>query len=172
MGWAELNPRDRGRIMRAIIVLVVLLGVISGLTFIAGLIGDRTDPALGTVMFPERGEAQASLLNNGDPVWVVRTADDVSIVLGAHSTFPTEEAVLVEWCPDAQAFIDLVSGSLWDVQGRHVAGPAPFDLEQYEFSEDDEGAAVLTGKAEPGRRSDGDVPEAACDAGLSTSFDP
>lgn len=173
MGWADLDPRNRGRIVRATIVLVVLVGAMTGFTVVSNLIGDGGDPALGQVVFPGPGEAQASLLNNGDPAWVIMTLENVPVVLSARSTQPAEEPVLVEWCADAQAFVDPASGSLWDSQGRYLAGPAPHDLAHYEFTEDaDEATAVLQAITAPAVRSEGATLAAPCDAGMSTSFDP
>ncbi len=172
MGWADLDPKDRGRIVRATMVFAALGVVVIAFTYIAGLVGDNADPELGQVMFPEAGEAQASLLNNGGEAWVVVTVDELQVVLSAVSPDPSEEPSLVEWCPEAQAFVDLVSGTLWDSQGRYVAGPANHDLARYDFTAGEEGTAVLTGIAEPGDRSEGQVPDVPCDAGMSTSFDP
>lgn len=172
MRWAEIDPRNRGRIARATIVLAVLAGAILSTVFLAGLVTNDADPELGQVKFPEPGEAHASLLNNGDQAWVVVTIDEVPVVLSAVSPYQLEDAVLVEWCRDAQAFVDPASGSLWDAQGRYVAGPAAYDLARYEFATGDEGTVSLLSVTEPGERSTGEILNAECDAGMSTLFDP
>ena len=172
MGWADIDPRNRGRIARATIVAAVLAGAILTSTFLAGLIATNADPELGQVIFPEPGQAHASLLNNGDQVWVVMTTDEVPVVVSALAPYPAEDAALVEWCSDAQAFVDPMTGSLWDAQGRYVDGPTLHDLAGYEFTTGDEETVTLLGVTEPGERSVGEILDAECDAGMSTSFDP
>ena len=173
MGWADLDPKNRGRVVRAMIVLAALAAVVITVTLVGSMTGRDRDPELGHVMFPESGEAQASLLNNGDPAWVVMTLEEVPVVLSALSTHPAEEPVLVEWCADAQAFVDPISESLWDSQGRYLTGPAMHDLARYEFSEaTEEETAVLLAMIEPAPRSEGQALDVPCDAGTATSFDP
>lgn len=100
---------------------------------------------------PEPGEAVATWLDDGTPVFVGREEDGTVHVLDA--TAGERESTLVGWCSSSGSFGDIF-GARWTVAGGYVGGPAYGDLRRYpaELVESGETAAVrVTGDLGPPR---------------------
>lgn len=106
----------------------------------------------GALPVPAQGTAEAAVLADGEPVFVVAHDDgdiDVVSAVGSHLD------VLVVWCGDAQAFVEPGGASYYDAHGRYVAGPAPAGLASFDTTVEGEVVRVGVRRPWPSRDTDG-----------------
>jgi hypothetical protein len=97
----------------------------------------QDDPSVflssGVLDVPLVGEAAATTLGDGRPVFVVHHLDGtVSVVDGVSTHVPWGLAKAVAWCPTSRTFDDVFHGAKWNEDGTYVLGPAPSGLVTYE----------------------------------------
>jgi hypothetical protein len=63
------------------------------------------------------------------PVWVVRSADAITVFVDDAQHLDGEQ---VWWCPAEQLFAAPTHAERFDIQGRHVDGPAAGGLDRYD----------------------------------------
>ena len=74
---------------------------------------------------PPIGTAEAALLDDGRPVFVVNDAERGAWVIDAQGRQPSGTlAVLVAWCPTTRMFADPATGSAYTADGELRWGPA------------------------------------------------
>lgn len=136
--------RDLGR--RLLIGLAVVAAAVMaiGYAFIAGSIATPINADLGTFSVPEEDGAQAVLLADGRPAFIVAIEGEV-IVLDARGRHAAGAAGrLVAWCEDG-VFVDLVGGATYAPDGQLLGGPAADGLVVYPVRSVDDGSRFVVG---------------------------
>jgi nitrite reductase/ring-hydroxylating ferredoxin subunit len=140
------SMRDLGR--RLLIGLAVVAAAVMaiGYAFIAGRIAAPIESDLGTFERPgpEAGGAQAVLLADGRPAFIVTSEDEVTVVdaRGRHAAGAAGR--LVAWCEEG-VFIDLVGGATYAPDGQLLGGPAADGLVVYPVRSVDDGSRFVVG---------------------------
>jgi hypothetical protein len=138
--------RDLGR--RLLIGLAVVAAAVMaiGYAFIAGRIAAPIESDLGTFERPgpDANGAQAVLLADGRPAFIVMDEGDL-IVLDARARHAAgAPGRLVAWCEDG-VFIDLVDGATYAADGQLMGGPAADGLVVYPVRSVDDGSRFVVG---------------------------
>ena len=123
--WHDRAVRELGRRLLIGLAFVAAGATALGYAFIAGGIAApvRGDRAILDV--PSSGTAQATMLDDGQPVFVVNDPDRGVWVIDAQGRQPAGELpVLVAWCPTTRMFADPASGSAYAPDGELRWGPA------------------------------------------------
>ena len=130
--WHHRAVRDLGR------RLLIGLGVVAagaaalGYAFIAGGIAAPVRGDRAVLDVPASGTAQATLLDDGQPVFVVNDPDRGVWVVDAQGRQRQGALpVLVAWCPTTRMFGDPTSGSAYAPDGELRWGPAEGGLIAY-----------------------------------------
>jgi hypothetical protein len=100
---------------------------------------------------PDVGEAIATQLEDGRPVWVVGLDDGEVSVVDARSTHTVSG--LVGWCGTMPGFIDSPGASRFDARGGYAFGPAPYGLSTYDVQVSQD-HVVVTRRLPPAPRPD------------------
>jgi hypothetical protein len=98
---------------------------------------------------PAVGEAIATALADGRPVWVAGLDDGEVAVVDARS--PHTPSGLVGWCAPMPGFVDSPGGSRFAPDGGYAFGPAPHGLTAYDV-EVAEDHVVVTARRAPAPR--------------------
>ena len=149
--------RDLGR--RLLIGLAVVAAAVMaiGYAFIAGRIATPIESDLGTFEVPDRNGAEAVLLADGRPAFIVGSEGDVIVVDARGRHAAGAPGRLVVWC-EGGIFLDLVSGATYAADGVLMGGPAADGLVVYpvrtinggaHFVVDGAGAAAGAAAGEP-----------------------
>jgi hypothetical protein len=140
--------RDLGR--RALVGLAAMVAIVAavGYGLIATNIASPLAADLGTVAVPEEPGAQAVLLTDGRPAFVVHSTD-ATYVLDAR--VPLDDGVpgrLVGWCGEgtAGAFIDVLGGGSFGPDGTLLGGPGTSGLPRYPTTPAADGRTVTVGR--------------------------
>ena len=137
--------RDLGR--RLLIGLAVVAAAIMaiGYAFIAGRIADPIRSDLGTFPMPDVPGAQAVLLADGRPAFIVASEGEIIVVDARGRHAQGAPGRLVAWC-GAATFLDPVDGVTYAADGQLLGGPAPDGLVVYPVrSVDGRSRFVVTG---------------------------
>jgi len=139
--------RDLGRRLLIGLAVVAAIATAVGYSFIAGGIAApvRGDRAILDV--PASGTAQATILDDGQPVFVVNDPDRGVWVIDAQGRQPSGALpVLVTWCPTARIFGDPASGTAYAPDGELRWGNAEGGLVVYATRADpDDASRVIVG---------------------------
>jgi hypothetical protein len=136
--------RDLGR--RLLIGLAVMAAAVMaiGYAMIAGRIAAPLESDLGTFSTPATDGAQAVLLADGRPAFIVANEGDVTVVDARGRHAPNAPGRLVGWC-DTGVFLDLVDRTAYDATGRLVGGPAADGLVIHPVRSVDDGSRFVVG---------------------------
>lgn len=138
--------RDLGRRLLIGIAVVAAVVMAIGYAFIAGRIAAPIGGDLGTFAVPEAPGAQAVLLDDGRPAFVVAGDGAVAVVDARGRHGAGAPGRLVTWCGTADGvFLDLVDGSTYAADGRLMGGPADDGLVVYPLRTADEGTRIVVG---------------------------
>ena len=134
--------RDLGR--RLLIGLAVVAAAVMaiGYAFIAGRIADPIQSDLGTFSVPDAAGAQAVLLADGRPAFIVATEGDVTVVDARGRHAAGAPGRLVAWC-EAAIFLDPVDGATYAADGQLLGGPGSNGLVVYPVRRVDDGARFV-----------------------------
>ena len=160
--------RDLGRRLLIGLAVVAAGATAVGYAFIAGGIAApvRGDRAILDV--PASGTAQATMLDDGQPVFVVNDPERGVWVIDAQGRQRQGAlAVLVAWCPTARMFADRAAGSAFGADGQLRWGSADGGLIAYatRLAADDPSRVIVgsdTTVQGRGPETDG-PPETTCD---------
>lgn len=122
--------RDLGR--RLLIGLAVVAAAVMavGYAFIAGRIAAPLQSDLGTFPVPEESGAQAVLLADGRPAFIVAADGEVTVLDARGRHAANAPGRLVAWC-EGGIFLDLIEGATYAADGQLLGGPAPGGLVVY-----------------------------------------
>ena len=136
--------RDLGR--RLLIGLGVVAAAVMaiGYAFIAGGIATPLATDLGTFAMPEEAGAQAVLLADGRPAFIVASEGDVTVIDARGRHGAGAPGRLVAWC-EAGFFLDLVEGATYDATGQLMGGPAADGLVVHAVRSVDDGSRFVVG---------------------------
>ena len=156
--------RDLGR--RLLIGLAVVASAVMaiGYAFIAGGIATPIQSDLGTFSVPDAPGAQAVLLADGRPAFIVSTRNDVTVV-DARAPHPAgSPGRLVAWC-GSMLFLDPVDGTTYGEDGQRLEGPGSDGLVVYQARPLDDGASfVVSGEGASAPTSTGEPLALPCPA--------
>lgn len=123
------------RIVRRVVILLALISL-AFVVMVTIALRDRNAPTANvvSVQLPASGNAVATFLPDGQPVFVVTSWGGTTSVVDAVSTHrPYGVGYVIGWCPSSQTFDDPYHGSRWSSDGRYLLGPAPADLPTYTY---------------------------------------
>jgi hypothetical protein len=138
------SMRDLGR--RLLIGLAVVAAAVMaiGYALIAGRIAAPIASDLGTFAAPDTAGAEAVLLADGRPAFIVASEGEVTVV-DARGRHPLgAPGRLVTWC-DGGIFLDLVGGATYAADGQLMGGPATDGLVVYPVRSVDDGSRFVVG---------------------------
>lgn len=112
---------------------VLIAGLVAfGYAQIAPGIANQDVTRRATLPQPAAGQTLAMFLDDGRPVFAVKTDDGNLAVLDAQSSHvPSGMGQLLAWCPADGHFEDLFGGSTFALDGARIDGPAPAGLLGY-----------------------------------------
>lgn len=117
--------RDLGRRLLIGLAVVAAGAAAIGYGFIAGGIATPVRGDRATLDLPAQGDAVATILDDGRPVFIVNDPDLGTWVLDAQSRQATSRlGVAVAWCAELASFVDAVDGSVYAADGQLRFGPA------------------------------------------------
>ena len=117
--------RDLGRRLLIGLAVAAAGATAIGYAFIAGGIAAPIRGDRAVLDVPTRGTAVATMLDDGQPVFVVNDPDSGVWVVDALGREPAPALpTLVGWCPATRLFADPVSGSAYEPDGELRWGPA------------------------------------------------
>ena len=136
--------RDLGR--RLLIGLAVVAAAVMaiGYAFIAGRIAAPIASDLGAFSAPDANGAQAVLLADGRPAFIVASEGEVTVVDARGRHAAGAPGRLVAWC-DGGIFVDLVQGATYAADGQLTGGPATDGLVVYPVRSVDGGSRFVVG---------------------------
>ncbi len=159
--------RDLGhRLLIGLAVLVVAVMAV-GYAYIFGGIATPIRGDRATLALPESGTANATILDDGRPVFIVNDPDVGVWVLDAQGRQSQSSlGVAVAWCTETRMFVDLADGSAYGADGELRWGPAEGGLVAFasRASPDDPSRVVVgsdTSVQGRGPETDG-PPETTC----------
>jgi hypothetical protein len=130
--WHDRAVRDLGRRLLIGLAVVAAGATALGYAFIAGGIAAPVRGDRAVLDVPASGAAQATLLDDGQPVFVVNDPDRGIWVIDAQGRQRAGELpVLVAWCPTTRMFADPAAGSAYAPDGELRWGPADGGLIAY-----------------------------------------
>jgi hypothetical protein len=135
--------RDLGR--RLLIGLAVVAAAVMaiGYAFIAGRIADPIQSDLGTFPLPDTPGAQAVLLADGRPAYIVATDGEVVVVDARGRHADGAPGRLVAWCDTTTPyFVDPLDDATYAADGTRLAGSTGPGLVRYPVSSTDEGGRI------------------------------
>lgn len=147
--------RDLGR--RLLIGLAVVAAAVMaiGYAFIAGRIAAPIESDLGTFATPDAAGAQAVLLADGRPAFIVATDGEVIVIDARGRHVAGAPGRLVAWCGNG-IFLDPVDGATYAADGGLLGGPGSDGLVVYPVRRVDDGARfVVSGDGAAARASAG-----------------
>ena len=104
------------------IALAATVVMAVGYAYVFRAIGTPPAGDLATLEVPAEGTAMPVLLDEGLPAYVAN-AGGQAVVLDARAPHPANAAaVLLAWCEQERAFVDLIGGRTFDITGRPLAG--------------------------------------------------
>jgi len=112
---------------RLLIGLAVIAAAVMavGYAFIFGGIATPVRGDRATLDLPPEGDAAATILDDGRPVFVVNAPGRGVWVLDAQGRQTLSSlGVLVAWCPETQTFADPADGSVYAPNGELLSGPS------------------------------------------------
>ncbi|MDQ3148821.1 MAG: phage minor tail U family protein [Chloroflexota bacterium] len=139
--------RDLGhRLLIGLAVLVVAVMAV-GYAYIFGGIATPIRGDRATLALPESGTANATILDDGRPVFIVNDPDVGVWVLDAQGRQPQSRlGVAVAWCPETRLFIDPADGSAYAANGELRWGPAEGGLVAFASrAAPDDSSSVIVG---------------------------
>jgi hypothetical protein len=121
--------------VRRVVILLALISLALVVMVTITLRGRNAPTAnVVSVQLPASGNAVATFLPDGQPVFVVTSLGGATSVVDGVSTHrPYGVGYLIGWCPSSQTFDDPYHGSRWSSDGSYLLGPAPADLPTYTF---------------------------------------
>ena len=123
--WHHRAVRDLGRRLLIGLAVVAAGATALGYAFIAGGIAAPVRGDRAVLDVPASGTAQATMLDDGQPVFVVNDPDRGVWVIDALGRQRAGELpVLVAWCPTTRMFADPAAGSAYAPDGELRWGPA------------------------------------------------
>lgn len=133
--------RDLGR--RLLIGLAVVAATVMaiGYALIAGRIAAPIQSNLGTFPVPDAPGAQAVLLADGRPAFIVAADGEITVLDARGWHAANAPGRLVAWCEDG-IFLDLVDGATYAADGAPMGGPAPSGLVVYPVRSVDDGTRI------------------------------
>jgi hypothetical protein len=139
-----------------------------GYAYIAGGIAAPVRGDRAVLDVPPSGSAHATMLDDGQPVFVVNDPERGVWVIDAQGRQPAGELpVLVAWCPTTRTFADPASGTAYAPDGELRWGPADGGLIAHATREDpDDASRVIVGSdvTVQGRGAETEgPPEMTCD---------
>lgn len=103
-----------------------------GYAQIAPGIANQNAVRRATLLQPAPGQVAATYLDDGRPVFIVKSAaGDLAVLDGQSSHVPSGMGQLLAWCPADGHFEDLFGGSTFAADGARIDGPAPSGLLSY-----------------------------------------
>ena len=159
--------RELGR--RLLIGLAVgVAGLVAiGYAFIFGGIATPVGGDRGVLDIPPSGEARATILDDGLPVYVVNDPESGAVVLDAQGPHaPSTLGALVAWCPATRTFVDPIDGSAFAMDGGLIDGRAGGGLLAFATrAAADDPTRVVVGSATiaTGAATNPATPDATCD---------
>ena len=141
--------------MRRVVILIALISLPLVITVTITLRGRNAPTAnVVSVQLPASGNAVATFLPDGQPVFVVTSLGGATSVVDGVSTHrPYGVGYLIGWCPSSQTFDDPYHGSRWSSDGSYLLGPAPADLPTYTYRTLDGRIIIDPNPTAPTRRS-------------------
>ncbi|HVM13526.1 MAG TPA: hypothetical protein VM287_04260 [Egibacteraceae bacterium] len=137
--------------MRGLPAVAAVALVFAAVTVLAPLVGGSSGGYGPTLHVPAPGQAEAGVLTDGEPVFVVaHPGGDVGVVsaVGSHLD------VLVVWCGDARQFVEPGGASHFDAHGRYLSGPAPVGLASFDTTVKGDVVGVGARRPHPPRDTD------------------
>ncbi|MGZ8562069.1 MAG: hypothetical protein ACXWWU_00440 [Candidatus Limnocylindria bacterium] len=114
--------RDLGRRLLIGLAVVAAATMAIGYAFIAGRIAAPIESDLGTFSAPGAAGAEAVLLADGRPAFIVASEGEVTVVDARGRHAAGAPGRLVAWCA-AGTFVDLVDGATYGADGQLLGGP-------------------------------------------------
>ncbi len=138
------SMRDLGR--RLLIGLAVVAAAVMaiGYALIAGRIAAPIESDLGTFSVPDADGAEAVLLADGRPAFIVASGGDVTVVDARGRHAAGAPGRLVTWCEDG-IFLDLVEGATYAANGQLMGGAATDGLVVHPVRSVDDGSRFVVG---------------------------
>lgn len=148
--------------MLVALAAAVAIVVAIGYGFIATNIASPVGNDLGTVEVPDEPGAEAVLLDDGRPGFVVRTATSVHVLDARVPREPGSPGRLAAWC---DGFLyDPLADVVFAPDGRVRWGEDADGLAAYDFELTDDGRAVVGHDSSPAGRAEGERPRTeGCD---------
>ncbi len=117
--------RDLGHRLLIGLAVVVVAVMAVGYAYIFGGIATPVRGDRATLSLPQSGTANATILDDGRPVFIVNDPDVGVWVLDAQGRqSPSSLSVAVAWCTETRMFVDLADGSTYGADGELRWGPA------------------------------------------------
>jgi hypothetical protein len=139
--------RDLGRRLLIGLAVVAAGATAVGYSLIAGGIATPVRGDRAVLDLPPSGTARATMLDDGQPVFVVNDPDRGVWVIDAQGRQPSGAlAVLVAWCPTSRTFVDPTMGTVFAPDGELRSGSAEGGLIAFAMREDpDNPSRVIVG---------------------------
>ncbi len=128
---------------KALWISLVLLasGMLVAAVVVAAMDDDESPIGLGVFPVPTLGSTDMGNLHDGRQVFVTHDLDGTVSVLDGVSTHVASNPM--GWCATSRTIDDIFRGARWDAQGRYVSGPAPTDLDSYEYVLDERSQEIV-----------------------------
>ncbi len=141
---AAVSVRRPRRRARTVLALALALGAAAGAT--AVLVGVRTTgaPRAMTIEIDSIPEGVTPVGIAGRAAILRRRGDDVVVFVGSSPHLVD----LLQWCDDAQAFVDIPGESVFDPNGVRQRGPSPRSLDRFASSREADNLVVDTTRIE------------------------
>jgi hypothetical protein len=165
--------RELGRRLLIGMAVAAVAVMAVGYAFIFGGIATPVRGDRAILDLPAEGEAAATILDDGRPVFIVNDPAVGVWVLDAEGRQPTAAVgVLVAWCPATRTFADVTDGSAYAPNGELLSGPAEGGLVAFASRRvADDASRVIVGSdtSVQGRAApNGNPPSATCADGWVT----
>ena len=134
--------RDLGRRLLIGVAVVAAAVMAIGYAFIAGRIADPIESDLGTYATPGSDGAQAVLLADGRPAFIVAADGFVTVIDARGRHAAGAPGRLVAWCEDG-VFLDPIGGAGYAADGQLIAGPGTDGLVVYPVRSVDDGSRFV-----------------------------
>lgn len=156
--------RDIGNRLVVGLGLLIAVAVAVGYAFI--FLGNATPlgAPLVTLPMPSPGEVVAARLDDGRPVYLVGTDAGARVLDARAPTGLGEVPVLVAWCAEGGAFLDLERGGTFAPSGEVMGRSAPAGLDVYPI-EVRGGEVVIRDGAAPAGTASGETVALDCPVG-------